>query len=81
VALPPVGDPRSRGLCGVAIWLLRELRRRTPAEFGARKLFAEQGGWIAPRLLARLLIGFGYVGLIVFIREQLQKGGAPQAND
>jgi hypothetical protein len=93
---------------GVAIWLLRELRRRTPAEFApllwrapliyalanlllpvpfvlvngeARQLVAEQGGWMALRVLARLLIGFGYVALLVFIREQLRQDGALETGD
>lgn len=39
----------------------------------ARELLSEQGGWIALRLLAQLLIGFGYVALFVFVRECLQE--------
>jgi hypothetical protein len=93
---------------GVALWLLWELRRRTPVEFErllwrtpvvyvvatglmplpfvlvngvARELLAEKGGWIALRLLARLLIGFCYVGLLLFIRGQAQQGDEPQVGD
>ena len=93
---------------GVAIWLLWELRRRTPVEFErllwrtpvvyvvatglmplpfvlvngvARSLLAEQGGWIALRLLVRLLIGFAYVGLLLFIRQQIQPGDELPAGD
>ena len=93
---------------GVAMWLLWELRRRTPLDFTrllwrapvvyavanalmplpfvlvngvVRSLLAEQGGWIAWRLLVRLLIGFAYVGLLLFIRQQIQPGDELQAGD
>jgi hypothetical protein len=102
----PVRDLAAYGL--VVLWLLRELRRRTPEEFArllwrapvaaaaasillmsplvlvhgdARDLLAEDGGWIVIRLLVRLLIGFAYVGLLVFVREQLRQGDALQADD
>jgi hypothetical protein len=32
---------------------------------------AEQGGRIVARLMVRLLVGFGYVGLIEWVRRQL----------
>lgn len=93
---------------GVAIWLLWELRRRTPAAFrpllwraplvaavaglllpvpfvlvngAARELVTQQGGEAAVRLVVRLLMGFGYVALLMFIREQLQQGGVLQDGD
>jgi hypothetical protein len=93
---------------GVALWLLWELHRRAPAEFGrllwraplvyaaghlllpmafalvngvSRGLLAEHGGWIVLRLLVRLLLGFGYVALLLFIRDQIQSGDEPQAGD
>ena len=92
----------------VAVWLLRELRRRSPAEFAsllwvapiadvaanilllapltlvygaARELLADQGGRVALRLAIRLLVGFAYVGLVVFAREQLRQGGALETDD
>jgi hypothetical protein len=92
----------------IAVWLLWELRRRTPSGFApllwflplvntgvnilvlapfilvtgsARELFADEGLQVALRLVVRLLIGFGYVGLIVFTRDQLREGGALQADD
>ena len=36
---------------------------------------------MALRFLVRLLIGFGYVALLVFIREQPQRGDALAAGD
>jgi hypothetical protein len=36
---------------------------------------------VALRLVVRLLIGFGYVGLIIFTRDQLREGGALGADD
>jgi hypothetical protein len=101
-----VRDLAAYGL--IALWLLRELRRRTPEEFArvlwrapvasaaasillmsplvlvhgdARDLLAEDGGRITLRLLVRLLIGFAYVGLVVFVREQLRRGDALQTDD
>jgi hypothetical protein len=92
----------------VAVWLLWELRRRTPAGFApllwylplvttavnilvlapftlvhgdARAFLADEGPRIALRLVVRLLIGFAYVGLVVFTRNQLQKGGVFQTDD
>ena len=85
----------------VAVWLLWELRRRTPAGFepllwflplvntgvsilvlahfilvtgSTRQLFADEGLQVALRLVVRLLLGFGYVGLTVFTRDQLREG-------
>jgi hypothetical protein len=46
-----------------------------------RQLFAEEGLQAAMRLVVRLLIGFAYVGLLVFTRDQLQQGDALQADD
>jgi hypothetical protein len=102
----PVSGLAAYGL--VALWLLRELRRRTPGEFArllwrapvanaainillisplvlvhgdARDLLAENGGRIVLRTLVRLLIGFAYVGLVGFVREQLRQGNALQSED
>ena len=47
----------------------------------ARELFADEGLQVALRLVVRLLIGFGYVGLVVFTRNQLREGGALGADD
>jgi hypothetical protein len=47
----------------------------------ARELFADEGLRVALRLVARLLIGFAYVGLVVFTRHQLREGGALQTDD
>ena len=47
----------------------------------AREMFAEQGGGMALRFLARLLIGFSYVALVGFIREQLMEGEALRESD
>ena len=38
----------------------------------ARRMFTEQGTRIALRLLVRLIMGFGYVGLLEWVRQQLQ---------
>ena len=92
----------------VAVWLLWELRRRTPAGFepllwflpvvntgvsilvlapfilvtgSARQLFADEGLQVALRLVVRLLVGFGYVGLTVFTRDQLREGGGLRIDD
>jgi hypothetical protein len=37
----------------------------------AGRVVAEQGGRILARLLVRLLVGYGYVGLIEWVRRQL----------
>ena len=47
----------------------------------ARELVTGQGGEMAVRLLVRLLVGFGYVALLGFIRGQLQQGGVLQDGD
>ncbi len=47
----------------------------------AREMFAEQGGGMALRFLARLLIGFSYVALVGFIRGQLREGEALRESD
>jgi len=92
----------------VAVWLLWELRRRTPAAFApllwlvplvstaasilvlapfplvygaARELFADEGLRVVLRLVVRLLMGFAYVGLVIFTRAQLREGGALQTDD
>ena len=41
----------------------------------AHELFSEQGGRVWLRLLAHLVIGFSYVALVGFVREQLRTGG------
>jgi hypothetical protein len=46
-----------------------------------REFFADDGLRIALRLGVRLLIGFAYVGLVVFTRDQLREGGALPADD
>jgi hypothetical protein len=43
-----------------------------------RTIAAEQGGRIVLRLLVRLLVGFGYVGLIGWVRRQLPLQEAPE---
>jgi hypothetical protein len=47
----------------------------------ARRVVAEQGGETALRVLVRLGIGFGYVALLVFIREQLRQGDVLRDGD
>jgi hypothetical protein len=42
----------------------------------AHEFFSEQGGRIGLRLVVHLLIGFSYVGLARFARDQLRAGGA-----
>jgi hypothetical protein len=44
-----------------------------------RTVVAEQGGRIVLRLLVRLLVGFGYVGLTQWVRGQLPLREAPEA--
>ncbi len=104
-------DSATRGAIAygiVALWLLRELRRRQPARYApllwqaplatvaanilllaplplihghAGEFLAEHGGRVGLRLLARLAIGFGYVGLLVFVRERLRGSGAIETDD
>jgi hypothetical protein len=45
----------------------------------AAEFLSEHGGRVALRLLVRLLIGFGYVGLVVFVRERLLPSRATEA--
>lgn len=40
----------------------------------AAEFLSEQGGLVALRVLVRLLVGFGYVGLVVLLRKQLWPG-------
>jgi len=47
----------------------------------ARELFADEGLRVALRLVVRLLIGFAYVGLVMFTRDQLRQGDALQTDD
>jgi hypothetical protein len=47
----------------------------------AAELFSEQGGRLGLRLLVHLAIGFSYVGLVVFVREQLRTGGALETDE
>jgi hypothetical protein len=55
---------------------------RFPLVYGAaRELFADEGPRVALRLVVRLLIGFAYVGLVIFTRDQLRQGGALQTDD
>lgn len=92
----------------VALWLIRELRRRSPATFErllwlaplanvaanvlvlaplvlihgrAADLLSEQGGRVGLRLVVRLIIGFGYVALVVFVRERLRLSGALETDE
>jgi hypothetical protein len=92
----------------VALWLLRELRRRGPVGYerllwlaplanaaanilvlaplalihgGAGAWLSEQGGRAGLRLVVRLIVGFGYVGLVVFVREQLRLAGALETEE
>jgi hypothetical protein len=44
----------------------------------AGTLVAEQGGRIVLRLLVRLLVGFGYVGLTMWVRRQLSLREVPE---
>jgi len=37
----------------------------------AREMVAEQGGLIVLRLLVRAAVGYGYVGLVQWVRAQL----------
>jgi hypothetical protein len=37
-----------------------------------RRMLSEQGALIALRVLVRLVMGFGYVGLVEWVRQQLQ---------
>jgi hypothetical protein len=39
----------------------------------ARDLLSEYGGRVVLRIVVRLLVGFAYVGLLVFVREQLRQ--------
>jgi hypothetical protein len=63
---------------GVNILVLAPL---TLIHGAAREFLADEGPRIALRLVVRLLIGFAYVGLVVFTRDQLREGGALQADD
>lgn len=63
---------------GVNILVLAPL---TLVHGDARQFLADEGPRIALRLVVRLLIGFAYVGLVVFTREQLRDGGALQTDD
>jgi hypothetical protein len=47
----------------------------------ARELFSEQGGRLALRLLVHLAIGFSYVALVGFVREQLRTGGVLETDE
>jgi hypothetical protein len=47
----------------------------------ARELFAENSGVIGLRLVVRLAVGFGYVALLGFIRDQLLHTGALQPDE
>jgi hypothetical protein len=38
----------------------------------ARRMLSEQGGLIALRVLVRIIMGFGYVGLVEWVCQQLQ---------
>ena len=44
----------------------------------ARRIFAEQGTQIVLRLLVRLVVGFGYVGLTEWVRGQLALQEPPE---
>jgi lysylphosphatidylglycerol synthetase-like protein (DUF2156 family) len=47
----------------------------------AHELFVDEGLQVALRLVVRLLIGFAYVGLVVYTRNQLREGGALRTDD
>jgi hypothetical protein len=47
----------------------------------ASELFSEQGGRLGLRLLIHLAIGFSYVALVGFVREQLRTGGVLGTNE
>ena len=63
---------------GVNILVLAPL---TLVHGDAREFLADEGPRIALRLVVQLLIGFAYVGLVVFTRDQLREGGALQTED
>jgi hypothetical protein len=45
----------------------------------AKRIVAEQGGRIVGRVVVRLLVGFGYVGLIEWVRRRLPLRETPEA--
>jgi hypothetical protein len=47
----------------------------------AREFLADEGPRVALRLVVRLIIGFAYVGLVVFTRGQLREGSALRTDD
>jgi hypothetical protein len=47
----------------------------------APEFFSEQGGRAALRLVAHLVFGFGYVGLVMFTRERLRQSGALETGE
>jgi hypothetical protein len=47
----------------------------------AREVLADQGGRVALRMAVRLLVGFTYIGLVGFVREQLREGGALETEE
>jgi hypothetical protein len=47
----------------------------------ADELFSEQSGRVGLRLLVHLAIGFSYVALVGFVREQLRTGGALETDE
>ena len=69
--LPPI-------VTGVNVLVLAPL---TLIHGDAREFLADEGLRAALRLVVRLVIGFAYVGLVVFTRGQLREGGALQTDD
>ena len=63
---------------GVNILVLAPL---TLVHGDAREMLADEGPRLVLRLVVRLLVGFAYVGLVVFTRDQLREGGALQTDD
>ena len=47
----------------------------------AGELFSEQGSRLGLRLLVHLVIGFSYVALVGFVREQLRAGGVLETDE
>jgi hypothetical protein len=63
---------------GVNILVLAPL---TLIHGAAREFLSDEGRRIVLRLVVRLVIGFAYVGLVVFTRDQLRDGGALRTDD
>jgi hypothetical protein len=53
----------------------------TLVEGAVREMLSDEGGRLALRLLVRLVVGFAYVGLVAFVREQFRQSSVLQADD